>query len=149
MNKEEAIIGAIIGLGFIPLLGLSAIPLAFTTAFLYERGGSGWLGTKAWRRYGVPTAILLFVGWQSVLVSVITFVLNVIILSIGYGTKSVQPPDEGSLFGNWCVRVAGSETGGKWLARGIIVGGIWAIWVIILWIQSSLGSGHPYLVPHV
>ena len=127
MNKEELGIGFVLGLGFNFLIGLWAIPLAVITGFLYERGGSGWLGTKAWRRFGVPVAIYLSNGISPHIHTIISAVLSVIVLSLGYGQRDSSDP--GSPLGNfWLDRLG--VFWGKWASRATIVCGIWAVWYI-------------------
>ena len=132
-NWEEFAIGFILGLGFFWAIGWCAVLLGLITGVAYRAGGAGWLGTKGWRRLGVPLAIALSlqrIGWWIGG----AFVLSVILLSLGYGTRSTQPPDEGSPLGNWWMdtleQIGVSAKVAKWASRATIIGAIWIVWVI-------------------
>ena len=125
MNKEEFSIGAVLGLGFFGLIGWWALLLAPITGLLYERGGSGWLGTKAWRRWGVPSVVVIATMKYHIVALILCFVGSVIILSIGYGQRGSS--DSGSPFGNWWLDRLGIFWG-KWASRATIVCSIWGVW---------------------
>lgn len=131
ISIEEFLIGASLGLMFAWKIQAWAILLAMITGALWERGGSGWLGTKAWRRYGVPTAILLST-MKFDLLTAIAFVTSVVVLSIGYGQR--DSTDSGSPFGNWCMDRFGVFWG-KWASRFIIVASVWLVWSVVLVIK--------------
>jgi len=139
LNREELAIGAVLGLGFFWAIGWWCVPLALVTSLLWALGGLGWLGTKAWRRFGVPTAIWMMlnllkqwscVGWLYLL----AFVMSVVLLSVGYGTRSLQPPDAGSPLGNFWQDHLGinDEDLSKWLSRSTIILAVWLIWYLAI-----------------
>lgn len=129
MNKSELICGGILGLGFFWAIGLWCIPLAIVTSILWAMGGAGIWGTKAWRRIGVPIVVAISLVSIGVWIRLVSGVLTAIILSIGYGQRSTQPPDDGSLLGNfWLDRLG--EKRGMIASRATIIIGIWAVWFI-------------------
>ena len=137
LNVEELVIGAFIGLLFSPWLHLWVIPVSIATSLLWALGGAGFLGTKAWRRIGIPmllSLILLFhYNW---LYLVISFLIGFGILTIGYGTPTIAPGrhdnDEGSPLGRFAVKLTGSDFWGGWLAKGILVGFLFLNYFIFL-----------------
>jgi hypothetical protein len=129
MNKEEFSIGAVLGLGFFGLIGWWAVLLALITGVLYERGGTGWLGTKLWRRAGVPISIgVSFIHHYQLVMVLIGCVFSVVLLSVGYGQR--DSTDAGSPFGNWWLDRLGIFWG-KWASRATIVCSIWGVFYVM------------------
>ncbi len=126
MNRSELIVGAVLGFGFFWAIGWWCLPLAFITSVLWAMGGAGIWGTKAWRRFGVPTAILLSHGLKTItFISGVAFVLSVVALSMGYGQRDQS--DAGSPLGNfWLDRLG--EKWGMIASRATIIIGIWVVW---------------------
>lgn len=121
INKEELLIGAIVGLCFIPIIGLVALPMALATAILWNLGGADGF-SKAYRRMGVPlvTCITVAVVKQS-LTPLISLLPVWGVLSIGYGIPSTQPPDAGSWLGREALMLAkGHEKRADLYCRGVI-----------------------------
>lgn len=120
LNKEELFVGSFAPLGLVPLYGWWVLPLCPITGLLWALGGSGYLGTKSWRRVIIPLIINLLIvfkqgsGW-----GLLIFPAGWAILTIPYGTRDVN--DEGSSFGNWCLSVTGSQLGATIMSRGIII----------------------------
>lgn len=56
---------------------------------------------KAWRRFGIPTLIMLFALFFITSWWLITIMFLAFSLSLGYGIPSIFPPDEGSLIGRF------------------------------------------------
>ena len=129
-ETDEIVWGGAIGFGFCFIVGWWALLMGIFTAVLTRLGGMGLWGTKAWRRIGVPTAVLIFLSIKTGFTFwlIIPCAISALLLSLGYGTKS--PNDEGSPFGNWCMKVTGSELGAHIMTRSIIVLGILASWYI-------------------
>lgn len=134
-NVEEFTWGVVLGLGFI----LVSYWLPLLCGLLWRLGGSGWLGTKAWRRFGVPLAIASFTFTSLTLASLLgASAISVGILCIGYGTRSTQPFDPGSPLGNWWLDFVRAELPNepaelteflsKLGSRSTIIVSIWAVW---------------------
>lgn len=127
INREELSIGAVLGLGFFWAIGPWCVLLAVITGLLWALGGAGWLGTKLWRRVGVPVAISVAVSiplWVELLLVIATFG----ILCIGYGSR--DETDEGSPLGNFWLNLFLNEEYAKIASRATIIGAIWLIWGI-------------------
>lgn len=133
MNKEEAVIGGVFGLAFIPVIGLWAIPLALGTSFLWAYGGADKT-SKGFRRFGVPliTAFALLLSLNS-WTTLLTVPGAIAILSIGYGIPSKQPIDEGSVLGRfWFKIVGGNEYLASILTRATIYSALLTNYLVIL-----------------
>jgi hypothetical protein len=131
LNKEELVIGFILGLGFFWAIGWWCVPLALVTSLLWALGGYGLWGTKAWRRFGIPLVLMAIIrpfGIPTIVASVFTAVL----LSIGYGSRSTQPFDPGSPLGNFWLDRVNDEDLSKWLSRATIILAVWLIWYIAI-----------------
>lgn len=130
LNPEELGVGAVLGLGFFWVIGLWAIPLAIVTSLLWAIGGAGWLGTKAWRRFGVPLAILiannsLSLSLRCAVLAGITYYF----CQMGYGSRDVNDP-VGSPLGNWWLDRLGDRDRAKWASRASILMAVWVVWII-------------------
>jgi ribose/xylose/arabinose/galactoside ABC-type transport system permease subunit len=99
LNKEELLIGAIFGLTFWFVLGWWVIPVAICTSLLWAIGGTYGHSIRV---FGVPSivctaAYLLSHKW----LVLISYPFGALILSMGYGIPSTQPPDAGSTLGRF------------------------------------------------
>ena len=132
-NAEEAGIGFLLGLGFFWAMGWWCVLLGLITGVAYRLGGSGWLGTKAWRRIGIPVLLVLSMWSLSLLIRIPLGLVTFGLLTIGYGTITYdnqgKVTDEGSPYGNFWLDLVG-EKWGKVLSRAVIMGGIWTVWLI-------------------
>ena len=129
-NWEEAVIGFVLGAGFFWAIGYYSLLLGLWTGVLWRLGGMGYLGTKAWRGWGVPIMITVSMWQRFTPWTLLPIALTVLLLSIGYGQRDVND-QVGSPLGNFWLSVAG-EHAGKWLARATIIIGVWSVWAICL-----------------
>ena len=120
LNKEELLIGAIVG-GLSALkVGWIALAIAPVTSFFWAYTGAG--ASKLYRRLGVPLVIasacaVVTHSW----VPFISVPLAFAVLSIGYGIPSTQPPDAGSWLGRIAFKLAKSnEKKADLYCRGLI-----------------------------
>lgn len=108
LNKEELIIGFIVGISSWLVIGFWAIPVSLVTSFFWAYTGAG--ASKLYRRLGVPALIS---GVCSVVthswIPLISILPAFGVLSIGYGIPSTQPPDGGSWLGRLCWTYAGFD----------------------------------------
>lgn len=98
--------GFIVGQATTVVIGLWSITLGLLTGTLWVMGGRGFLGTNLWRRAGVSMVVsLTFALAKHSFIPMMSFPLMWLAMSVGYGTPSTQPPDEGSwlgrIFGEW------------------------------------------------
>lgn len=103
---EDFIIG--FGFGQISMFvwGLWSLAIGLLSGILWVGGGHGWYGTKAWRRIGCPIFICIpFFLQGHVIGAGISFILQILWQTVGYGIPSVNPTDAGSqlgrIFGKW------------------------------------------------
>lgn len=86
--------------------GAWSLAVGVVSGICWVGGGQGWLGTKAWRRIGVPILVSLPFGLLGhALGCGISGSLQMLWHTVGYGEPSSNPPDEGSwlgrIFGKW------------------------------------------------
>lgn len=105
LNKEELLIGFLVGIIFWFKVSWWALPLALLTSFLWAY--TGWGASKLYRRLGVPLLCggIVALVYHS-LIPLISVPLAFGVLSIGYGIPTTQPPDEGSLLGQVCFELS-------------------------------------------
>ena len=103
LNKEELIIGAVFGLTFAGVLGWWVLPVLIATSLLWALGGRYGHGIRVWAvpAVVVGAAFLHSHEWTVFL----SYPLGCLVLSIGYGIPSTQPPDEGSALGRFWFKV--------------------------------------------
>lgn len=120
LNKEELLIGFIVGICSWVVISFWAIPVALVTSFFWAYTGAG--ASKLYRRLGVPALIstacaITTHSW----IPLISILPAFGVLSIGYGIPTTQPFDEGSWLGRICFGWAkGSEKLADIYCRGII-----------------------------
>lgn len=112
LNKKEMALGAGFGaaLSFFvgPIFGLTS---TCACAFLWAFGGSG--AGRVYRYAGVPLVTLAVLsiakspgGQITPLVAIGSTFAACLILSMGYGIPTLQPPDEGSTLGRFVYKLA-------------------------------------------
>lgn len=108
LNKYELINGAVFAACLSVLIGWWALPLIPLFAFLWAWTGAGH--GAFWRKILMPFIVCLVVflfhnHWSKYWIW-LSFPLSAIVLSLGYGIPSTQPPDPGSPLGRfWHKRV--------------------------------------------
>lgn len=109
-TPSELLEGFLFGLVSCLSIGFYGVLIGILCSILWRFGGIGWFGTNLWRRIGIPLVLCTaFALSKHSWIPIISFPLMWASLSIGYGTPSTQPPDEGSWlgrrFGKWtrCV----------------------------------------------
>ncbi len=120
-NREELLIGFIVGICFMPIIGLVAMPMALATAVLWNLGGADGF-SKAYRRIGVPVVCCVVVAIvKQSYIPLLSIVPAWGVLSIGYGIPSTQPKDEGSWLGRLAYKLSeGNESLADLYCRGLI-----------------------------
>ena len=121
MNFEEGALGAIFGLSLAFFIGWLALIPAVACGFLWAYGGSG--AGKAWRRVGVPLVALAAIVLARLPVDLFQALvmtgIALAVLTLGYGTPSTQPPDEGSTLGKFFFAFV-KDPMATYLTRGTI-----------------------------
>lgn len=102
---EDFFAGFAVGQVTMFVIGPWSLLIGIITGVLWVLGGRGWLGTKGWRRIGVPAVISLpwalnghFIG------SLISFPLQFGAHTFGYGEIDSNDPNGsflGRIFGRW------------------------------------------------
>lgn len=105
LNKEELIIGGIFGGLLAIFIGPWAVLTALLCSFLWAWTGAG--NGAIWRKVGCPlvacgSIFLVHHHWQVW----VGFIPMVIVLSLGYGIPSTQPPDAGSPLGRFWYKIS-------------------------------------------
>lgn len=118
LNKEELLIGFILGITFWFKIGWLAVPLACLTSFLWAYSGAG--ANKLFRRLGVPLACAGSVAVvHHALLPLISIPLAFGVLSLGYGIP--DSTDKGSWLGQLClVYAGGDEKKANLYCRGVL-----------------------------
>jgi hypothetical protein len=128
-NWEEFTWGAILGLGFFVFIAWSCLWLSLCCGILWRLGGSGLWPGKVYRRIGIPVLLAVVIPLpllSRLIAGIATFGLT----TIGYGHID-RNDDTGSPFGNWCWKMSGeNEVVSLIMSRGLIICGIWAVWLI-------------------
>lgn len=98
-------------------IGPWSLLIGLFSGIAWVAGGQGWLGTKGWRRIGVPLLVCLpFALSGHILGAVISGFGQFGVHCIGYGEPSTQPPDIGS----WLGRIFGQYTRLVWFILLVI-----------------------------
>ena len=101
MNKNELLVGFLLTFCLTPFMGaLGLIAIIICPIFYALSGMNGW--DKYWRRIVMPCvwALAIFAhchNWSIFLAIPCSFGA----LTIGYGIRCTQPPDDGSVLGNF------------------------------------------------
>lgn len=92
------------------VIGIWSIPLGLLGAFLWWAGGRGILGTKAWRRVGIPLTICIPFATNNHLIGAsISLVLQLGWQTVGYGTQDINDSE-----GSWLGRIFKGATRFVW-----------------------------------
>lgn len=87
------------------VIGPWSVFLGLVGGFLWFSGGQGYLGTKAWRRLGVPLVICTPFFWHTPWYWVLASGLAQFgVQSVGYGVPDYNDPKGsflGRIFGKW------------------------------------------------
>jgi len=133
LNKEEFLTGFIVGTiatFWCNMWWLLAGPLC---GLLWALGGSGFLGTKLWRRLGVPVIIVaIYLRTTHHWVSMISIPLGWLVLCIGYGTpfQDDKPSSLGKFFWD---KTKGKQPLTDILTRGTLL----CLFLLSLWIPLA------------
>jgi hypothetical protein len=124
---EDFLIGFIFAQVSYLVIGLWSVPIGVISGILWTLGGRGYMGTKAWRRYGVPLAICLpFAFTGHCIGALISLVAQYGVHCVGYGEIDVNDTE-----GSWLGRHFGSYTRLVW----------WGLMVLalfpLIWIYDS------------
>lgn len=108
---EDYLIGSVFGFVTCIVLGwYFGLACSIVCGILWVLGGRGFIGSKVWRRLGVPLLISLqFATNGHILGSIISFLLQIGWQTAGYGEPS--PGDSGS----WLGRLLNNYTRPVWL----------------------------------
>lgn len=131
LNTEELILGAFYPLMFVLWLKWTVLACIPITSFFWALSGSeGQL--KLWRRLGCPLVVGtgLFLMNHNIYM-IFGVVLSFLVLSIGYGIPSTQPPDAGSILGRFWFKI--SEKYANVLTRTTIFTLLFFSFGIFLW----------------
>ena len=138
LNREETILGTIVAYGITFWIGWIAIPMAFISGFCWSLSGAG--ESKLWRRLGVPAIIVVQIALKTHFWWCLASIpVGWLVLCIGYGTPSLQPPDSGSALGRFYWKLTKENT--FWtdvLTRGTIIGLLYLVVAIPFIIKSLL-----------
>lgn len=113
-----------------PLLLIAALPCSF----LWALSGSG--SSKLFRRVGVPViwSSCLYITEQNVLVFIL-IPIAALMLSLGYGIPSTQPPDSGSALGRFFWNLTGQNVLlSNIMTRGVIYIGLVTPFLVVRYI---------------
>lgn len=146
LNKEELAYGFVFGASMVYWTHLWAIPTAVICAYLWAR--SGMEGeAKFWRRVLCPVAqnVALAVSIpfspEFLIASTAAGFCATLMLSVGYGIPSTQPPDPGSVLGRYFFKLAkGNELIANLLMRGLIMAVIIAAFAVTAMIGTTAGQ---------
>lgn len=118
----DLILGSIVGLCTWPWNGPWAILVAAVCAGLWALGGKEG---HSWRVWPIPAVLCLPIALSSSWWAVLPYPWMALMLSLGYGLPSTQPPDEGGSLGRiWWAITDENETWATVGARGTVVIGI-------------------------
>lgn len=120
LNVEELIVGGVFGAFLWVFIGAWAILTVPLCAFLWAWTGAG--NGAIWRKLGCPLVACIAIWMVDKNWSVwIGFLPMCLVLSMGYGIPSMQPPDEGSPLGRfWFKKFKGNMQRAQWATRATI-----------------------------
>lgn len=145
LNKEELAYGFVFGASMAYWTHLWAIPTAVICAYLWAR--SGMEGeAKFWRRVLCPViqnaALTISIQYspEFIIASMAAGACATMMLSVGYGIPSTQPPDPGSVLGRYFFRLAkGNELIANLMIRGLIMSVIILAFALAAMIGTTAG----------
>lgn len=108
LNKEELLMGALVGFAYLSVIKWWALLAMPVCAVLWALGGTV---NKAYRRFGVAFVMGLVAGWamRSPYAGAMVAFATGVVMAIGYGVPTWQPPDKGSWLGRFFFQKAGQN----------------------------------------
>lgn len=133
LNFEECVVGYLFAIPLVFVIGIWCAVVGVITAFLWALGGAGYLGTKAWRRLGVPAVISTVLALvYSSFMPYLAFIPAWGALSIGYGTPDINDPIGSKLGSFWISACAGSQLWATVCSRLTIFALFWSVFGVVV-----------------
>lgn len=146
LNKEEICRYGALPVAFIYFIGAWVLLAAPLCGFLGALSGSSGQ-SKVWRRSGIPVVLCgLLWAIHGQPAFILSGLIMVGLLSLGYGTPSEYPHDDGSVVGRFAWSIAirfgdsrpENEMISQILSHGIITAGIVAALFPVVWISFPM-----------
>jgi hypothetical protein len=131
---EDILLGCILGALTFPIIGLWSLVSVVACAYFWWKGGRKG---NSWQVYGCTVScylpmFLVSQNWMVLIPAIPTGVL----LSMGYGIPSTQPPDKGSTLGRFFYKYFDEdEKKANFFTRGTIYAGLVICFIVayVLW----------------